>query len=74
MRSSEHIVPGTAPIWRKSSYSGGSSGDCLEVDDSCAARVPVRDSKSPHGPALVFGPTAWTAFVGALKANPLDRS
>ncbi|MFJ9803605.1 DUF397 domain-containing protein [Streptomyces wuyuanensis] len=74
MRSSEHVVPDAAPSWRKSSYSGGSSGECLEVNDSSAARVPVRDSKKPHGPALVFGPSAWTAFVGALKANPLDRS
>lgn len=74
MRSSEHVVPDTTPIWRKSSYSGGSSGECLEVNDSSAARVPVRDSKNPHGPALVFGPAAWTAFVGALKAHPLDRS
>ncbi|MER7818010.1 DUF397 domain-containing protein [Streptomyces sp. NPDC096153] len=74
MRSSEHVVPDAAPGWRKSSYSGGSSGECLEVNDSSAARVPVRDSKNPHGPALVFGPSAWTAFVGALKANPLDRS
>ncbi|SDN36283.1 DUF397 domain-containing protein [Streptomyces wuyuanensis] len=74
MRSSEHIVPDTAPVWRKSSYSGGSSGDCLEVGESGAARVPVRDSKNPHGPALVFGPSAWTAFVGALKAHSLERS
>ncbi|MEU2495682.1 DUF397 domain-containing protein [Streptomyces sp. NPDC007883] len=74
MHSSEHVVPDTAPIWRKSSYSGGSSGDCLEVGESGAARVPVRDSKNPHGPALVFGPTAWATFVGALKANPRDRS
>ncbi|MFG3304237.1 DUF397 domain-containing protein [Streptomyces wuyuanensis] len=74
MRSSEHVVPDTASIWRKSSYSGGSSGDCLEIGESGATCVPVRDSKNPHGPALVFGPSAWTAFVGALKANPFDRS
>ncbi|WP_261991609.1 DUF397 domain-containing protein [Streptomyces sp. OR43] len=27
------------------------------------ALVPVRDSKAPTGPALVFGPDAWSAFV-----------
>ncbi|MFG3495044.1 DUF397 domain-containing protein [Streptomyces sp. NPDC047928] len=57
--------------WRKSSYSGGSSGDCLEVNDACTGHVPVRDSKNPTGPAVVFGPSAWTSFVGAVKADRL---
>ncbi|MCX5439206.1 DUF397 domain-containing protein [Streptomyces sp. NBC_00569] len=57
------------PMWRKSSYSGGESGQCLEVNDhACAAHVPVRDSKNPHGPAVVFTSGAWTAFLGAMKA------
>ncbi|MCZ7459974.1 DUF397 domain-containing protein [Streptomyces sp. WMMC940] len=72
MRSNEQVVPDPALMWRKSSHSGGSSGDCLEVNDSCAARVPVRDSKNPDGPAVVFGPLAWTAFVGSLKARLID--
>ncbi|MHC0432192.1 DUF397 domain-containing protein [Streptomyces sp. O3] len=55
--------------WRKSTYSGGESGDCLEVNDICPACVPVRDSKNPHGPALVFGPAAWTAFVASVAAS-----
>ncbi|WP_308370426.1 DUF397 domain-containing protein [Streptomyces sp. McG3] len=25
--------------------------------------VPVRDSKNPHGPALVLPAPAWTAFI-----------
>ncbi|MEV4916663.1 DUF397 domain-containing protein [Streptomyces tirandamycinicus] len=74
MHSSEHVIPDadTASKWRKSSYSGGSSGDCLEVGDFCTACVPVRDSKNPHGPAVVFGAAAWTAFVGSLRAHPID--
>ncbi|MGW7822955.1 DUF397 domain-containing protein [Streptomyces puniciscabiei] len=56
--------------WRKSSYSGGSSGDCLEVNDTAApTHVPVRDSKNPTGPAVVFSAPAWSAFVGAVKTN-----
>ncbi|MEV6114134.1 DUF397 domain-containing protein [Streptomyces sp. NPDC052109] len=56
--------------WRKSSYSGGSSGDCLEVNDTPApTHVPVRDSKHPTGPTVVFTAPAWSAFVGAVKAN-----
>ncbi|MCX4845464.1 DUF397 domain-containing protein [Streptomyces sp. NBC_00893] len=57
--------------WRKSSYSGGTSGDCLEVNDSCTACVPVRDSKNPHGPAVVFGASAWMPFVTAVKGDRL---
>jgi hypothetical protein len=53
--------------WHKSSYSGGSGGDCLEIADGHPTLMPVRDSKNPHGPKLVFRATAWTAFVENLK-------
>jgi len=56
-------------VWRKSSYSGGASGACLEVNDACTACVPVRDSKNPHGPAVVFAASAWTPFVTAVKGD-----
>ncbi|MGW7052118.1 DUF397 domain-containing protein [Streptomyces sp. NPDC054887] len=57
----------SAATWHKSSYSDGSGGDCLEVSDSDPRIVPVRDSKNPAGPALVFPAAAWSAFVGGLK-------
>ncbi|WP_406393151.1 DUF397 domain-containing protein [Streptomyces sp. NBC_00887] len=53
--------------WHKSSYSGGSGGDCLEVADGHPDIVPVRDSKVADGPALVFRTAAWAAFVTGLK-------
>ncbi|MGX1131500.1 hypothetical protein RKD49_003690 [Streptomyces glaucescens] len=53
--------------WHKSSYSGGSGGDCLEVAAGHVDVIPVRDSKNPTGPKLVFRASAWTAFVGGLK-------
>ncbi|MGC4750657.1 DUF397 domain-containing protein [Micromonospora sp. DT201] len=49
--------------WRKSTRSGSSGGDCVEVADNLPGFVGVRDSKDPDGPALVFGPVAWRAFV-----------
>ncbi|MFB6553175.1 DUF397 domain-containing protein [Streptomyces sp. NPDC056405] len=55
--------------WYKSSYSGGSGGDCLEVAVEGTV-VPVRDSKNPHGPKLLFRADAWTVFVSDLKASP----
>ncbi|WP_338677873.1 DUF397 domain-containing protein [Streptomyces sp. SCSIO 30461] len=53
--------------WRKSSYSGGSGANCLEVADDHPGIVPVRDSKDPEGPKLVFPAAAWTAFVTDVK-------
>ncbi|CAM5740923.1 hypothetical protein SALBM311S_08815 [Streptomyces alboniger] len=63
------IFPNTATlrVWRKSSYSNSEGGSCLEVHDGHPSAVPVRDSKSPHGPALVFSPGGWSHFVAAVK-------
>ncbi|MFF4606087.1 DUF397 domain-containing protein [Streptomyces sp. NPDC001339] len=54
-------------FWRRSSYSNGSGGDCVEVVDNLPGIVPVRDSKDPHGPAIVFPAAAWSSFVSAVK-------
>ena len=55
--------------WRKSTYSGNDADSCIEVLDDHPLGVPVRDSKDPHGPALVFPAAGWTAFVAAVKAG-----
>ncbi|MFB7614599.1 DUF397 domain-containing protein [Kitasatospora sp. NPDC056181] len=57
--------------WRKSSYSGGEGGDCIEVADGVPNTVPVRDSKDPHGPALTFTADAWRSFITAIHAGEL---
>ncbi|MEU6507757.1 DUF397 domain-containing protein [Streptomyces sp. NPDC046942] len=54
-------------VWHKSSYSGGGGDDCLEVADGHPALVPVRDSKNPRGPKLMFPAHAWSAFVTDVK-------
>ncbi|GHI06826.1 toxin-antitoxin system, toxin component [Streptomyces cellostaticus] len=54
--------------WHKSSYSQGGS-DCLEVADGHPTLTPVRDSKAPHGPKLVFRAEAWSAFVAGVKGE-----
>ncbi|GAA4689214.1 DUF397 domain-containing protein [Streptomyces buecherae] len=58
-------------VWVKSSYSGGEGGNCIEWAPGHAATgaVPVRDSKDPHGPALRFDVSAWSAFVAGVKAG-----
>ncbi|AYL36823.1 MULTISPECIES: DUF397 domain-containing protein [Streptomyces] len=55
--------------WRKSSYSDGGANNCVEVADGHADHVPVRDSKVPHGPVLVFGAASWTSFVMELGSR-----
>jgi hypothetical protein len=58
--------------WRKSSYSGSAQAEsCVEVADRFPGVIPVRDSKDPEGPALVFPAGSWAAFVGAVKAGDL---
>lgn len=54
-------------MWRKSSYSSG-NGQCVETA-FLGEVVPVRDSKNPDGPALVFPAGAWSAFVAGIKAG-----
>ncbi|MFF1906231.1 DUF397 domain-containing protein [Kitasatospora sp. NPDC058218] len=53
----------------KSSHSGGNGGDCVEVAPGFPGLVPVRDSKDPEGPALVFPASAWRSFVAAVRAG-----
>ncbi|MFK0293137.1 DUF397 domain-containing protein [Streptomyces sp. NPDC090442] len=57
----------TNTVWRKSSYSNTDGGNCVEVDGARPPLVPVRDSKRPQGPALVFEGGAWDAFITAVK-------
>jgi len=56
-----------AVTWRKSSYSGNSGGQCVEVG-SAARVIAVRDSKDPAGPVLAFGPHDWQRFTDRVKA------
>jgi hypothetical protein len=57
--------------WRKSSRSGA-AGHCVEIAFVGQATA-IRDSKNPHGPALIFPPAEWDAFVGGAKDGEFDR-
>ncbi|MFE2744743.1 DUF397 domain-containing protein [Streptomyces scopuliridis] len=61
----------TLTAWRKSSYSENAAGGCVEVSDGYPAAVPVRDSKAPDGPAILFPTHHWSTFVTAVKHNEL---
>ncbi|MEU2793919.1 DUF397 domain-containing protein [Streptomyces sp. NPDC007100] len=53
--------------WRKSSYSNANGGNCVEIAENVPGAIPVRDSKTPHGPVLTFPAASWTAFIAVLK-------
>ncbi|MEU8876485.1 DUF397 domain-containing protein [Streptomyces javensis] len=54
--------------WRKSSYSNNNGGNCVEVADNLPGLVPVRDSKNPDSPAILFPAGSWAVFIASLKA------
>jgi hypothetical protein len=54
--------------FRKSSYSGGAQGNCVEVAN-VDGLFAVRDSKDHNGPALTgLSAADWTAFLASLKS------
>ncbi|WP_435131982.1 DUF397 domain-containing protein [Actinacidiphila sp. bgisy144] len=60
-----------SPRWFTSSYSDN-GGTCVEVAANLVdvhGVVPVRDSKDPGGPALVFPVDAFASFVASVKAG-----
>ena len=63
-------VDPSGATWRKSTYSNGSGGNCVEVADLPNGRA-VRDSKHPEGPILVFAREGWQAFVQGIQAGEL---
>jgi hypothetical protein len=61
----------TGAVWRKSTRSDSNS-QCVEVARNLPEIVAVRDSKNQDGPALVFTPDEWAAFVGGVKDGEFD--
>ncbi len=65
----DRVIQSTAGLegWRKSSYSNDQGGSCIEVLDRYRRGIPVRDSKYPHGPAVIVPDAAWSTFVTAVR-------
>ena len=53
--------------WRKSSYSGGNGGQCVQV--AAPGRVLVRDSNNPDAGRLGFSAQAWREFAARIKSG-----
>jgi hypothetical protein len=57
--------------WRKSSFSGSSGGNCVELGRS-EALFRIRDSKNAAGPVLAFSAAQGRAFLVSVKRG--DRT
>jgi Domain of unknown function (DUF397) len=53
-----------ATAWRKSTYSGGNGGECVEV--APADGVMVRDTADRKGTTLSFSAPAWQEFLSRV--------
>ena len=68
----------THATWRKSSFSGGNGGTCVEIAVLPGSKegsdyvIALRDSKNPDGPALIFTPDEWTAFTAGVLDGEFD--
>jgi hypothetical protein len=52
--------------WRKSSYSDGNGGQCVETA-SAGGVIVVRDTADRDGPTLAIPAAAWQRFTAALR-------
>lgn len=59
-------------IWRKSSYSGGQGGDCVEVGQDSGA-VLVRDTKAREHGHLAVNAATWRRFTDGIKQSRLAQ-
>jgi hypothetical protein len=51
--------------WRKSSYSDGNGGQCVEV--ASAEGIAVRDTTDREGAVLSIPANAWRTFTATIK-------
>jgi Domain of unknown function (DUF397) len=64
-------APQGALTWRKSRASNP-RGDCVELARLSGGAVAVRNSRDPHGPALVYTSAEIAAFLEGAKAGEFD--
>ncbi|MFJ2603473.1 DUF397 domain-containing protein [Streptomyces sp. NPDC087425] len=55
--------------WRKSSFSGPHA-DCVELAPY-QGTIAIRDSKAPHGPAILYPRASVAALIAGIQAGAL---
>jgi Domain of unknown function (DUF397) len=54
-------------VWVKSTRSGPTGGNCVEVAFLPQGDVALRNSRHPDGSALIFTRAEWDAFIGGAR-------
>ncbi|MFF5494208.1 DUF397 domain-containing protein [Streptomyces aquilus] len=57
--------------WTKSRHSNA-EGNCVEVAPLAEGGVAIRNSRDPHGPALVYTSAEVAAFLAGVKDGEFD--
>ncbi|MEV4683103.1 DUF397 domain-containing protein [Streptomyces kurssanovii] len=57
--------------WIKSSHSNA-TGNCVEMAALPGDRIAIRNSRDPHGPALVCSRDAFAGFVAGAREGGFD--
>ncbi len=57
--------------WRKSSHSGY-NGNCVELAPLTDGSVAMRNSRDPHGPALIHTRPQLAALLAGIKDGEFD--
>ena len=61
-------------IWRKSSRSGGTGGNCVEIAALPSNGMAIRDSKDPNGPVISLTTGQWAELVKSLLFRPVTET
>jgi hypothetical protein len=69
MSANARDIPGP---WVKSSYSGPTGGNCVEIAFLADGGVAMRNSRDPEGAALVFTQAEWDAFLGGARDGEFE--
>ncbi|MER6630351.1 DUF397 domain-containing protein [Streptomyces sp. NPDC000987] len=58
--------------WIKSRHSNA-EGNCVEVAALAGGGIAMRNSRDPHGPALIYTPAEVAAFLAGAKEGEFDH-
>lgn len=76
MSSTHHETPraiSPETVWLKSSHSGPTGGNCVELAHLYGGQVAIRNSRHRSGPALLFTEDEWEAFLAGVRDGEFDR-
>ena len=60
-------------VWTRSSHSGATGGNCVELAHLYGGQVAIRNSRHRSAPALLFTEDEWDAFLAGVKDGEFDR-